>query len=219
MAKPVVIDYYSDVLCVWAWIAQRRIDELNDKLGGKIELRYHYLDVFGDAVNKIPTQWQEKGGFSGFARHVHQAVKPYPDAPVTSELWEVVRPNTSANAHLLLKAIEISFGKTKSIELALSIRQAFFINGEDIGQLAVLFSLAEKAGLDCQTIQQSIDNGSAMAALMADYQQAKAQSLKGSPSYIIDNGRQVLYGNVGYRVLLANIEEHINQPIEEASWC
>ena len=25
---PIVIDYYTDVLCVWAWIAQRRIDEL-----------------------------------------------------------------------------------------------------------------------------------------------------------------------------------------------
>ena len=58
-----------------------------------------------------------------------------------------------------------------------------------------------------------------MAALMADYQQAKLQSLKGSPTYIIDNGRQVLYGNVGYRVLLANIEEQLKTPANEASWC
>jgi predicted DsbA family dithiol-disulfide isomerase len=28
MKKPLVIDYYSDILCVWAWIAQRRIEEL-----------------------------------------------------------------------------------------------------------------------------------------------------------------------------------------------
>jgi predicted DsbA family dithiol-disulfide isomerase len=219
MAEPVVIDYYSDVLCVWAWIAQRRIDELNDKLVGKIEFRFHYMDVFGDASNKIPTQWQDKGGFPGFASHVHQAAKPYPDAPINSELWENVRPKTSANAHLILKAIELSYGKGKSIELALLIRQAFFIDGQDIGQLSLLFSLVEQTGLDCQPIHKSIDDGSAMGALMADYQQAKAQSLKGSPTYIIDNGRQVLFGNVGYRVLLANIEEQLKAPLNEASWC
>jgi predicted DsbA family dithiol-disulfide isomerase len=219
MATPVVIDYYSDILCVWAWIAQRRIEELNAKLSNKIELRYHYLDVFGDASNKISTQWQGKGGFSGFAQHVHQAAIPYPDAPVNSELWEKIRPNTSANAHLLLKAIELSYGKEKSIELALLIRQAFFIKGQDIGKLSLLFSLAEAEDLDCQPIQKSIDDGIAMGALMADYQQAKALSLKGSPTYIIDNGRQVLYGNVGYRVLLANIEEQLKAPLNEASWC
>jgi len=219
MAQPVVIDYYSDVLCVWAWIAQRRIDELNEQLVGKIELRYHYLDVFGDAVNKIPNQWQEKGGFAGFASHVHKAAKPYPDAPINPELWQDVRPNTSANAHLVLKAVELSNGKEKSIELALSIRKAFFVDSQDIGELKVLFSLVELVGIDAEPVNKALSDGSAMASLMADYQQAKALSLKGSPSYIIDNGRQVLYGNVGYRVLLANIEEHINQPIEEASWC
>ncbi len=54
---------------------------------------------------------------------------------------------------------------------------------------------------------------------MRDYQQAKVLSLKGSPSYVLDNGRQTLYGNVGYRVLLANIEALINKPEHDASWC
>ncbi len=219
MTNPVVIEYYSDILCVWAWIAQRRIDELNEKLAGKIELRYHYLDIFGDASNKIPTQWQEKGGFSGFASHVHKAAKPYPDAPINTELWQDIRPNTSANAHLVLKAVELSNGKEKSIELALLIRKAFFVESQDIGLLSVLFSLVELAGIDAEPVNKVLNDGSAMALLMADYQQAKALSLKGSPSYIIDNGRQVLYGNVGYRVLLANIEEHLHQPVAAASWC
>ncbi len=219
MTNPVVIEYYSDILCVWAWIAQRRIDELNEKLAGKIEWRYHYLDVFGDASNKIPTQWQEKGGFSGFASHVHKAAKPYPDAPINTQLWQDIRPNTSANAHLVLKAVELSNGKEKSIELALLIRKAFFVESQDIGLLSVLFSLVELAGIDAEPVNKVLNDGSAMALLMADYQQAKALSLKGSPSYIIDNGRQILYGNVGYRILLANIEEHIKQLTEEASWC
>ncbi|MGI2099915.1 hypothetical protein [Shewanella oncorhynchi] len=48
MNQPLIIDYYSDILCVWAWVAQQRIEELNQKLENKIHFKYHYLDVFGD---------------------------------------------------------------------------------------------------------------------------------------------------------------------------
>jgi predicted DsbA family dithiol-disulfide isomerase len=54
---------------------------------------------------------------------------------------------------------------------------------------------------------------------MSDYQQAKQKAIKRSPSYVIDGGRQTLYGNVGYRVLSANIEELLKSPANEASWC
>jgi len=219
MTTPVVIDYYSDILCVWAWIAHRRIEELNEQLSDKIEIRYHYLDVFGDASNKVPNQWKEKGGYSGFAKHVQDSALPYPDAPVNNELWESVRPKSSANPHLVLKGVELTFDSKVSIELALLFRQAFFIEGKDISQISVLFELIESAGFNTDAVKESINDGSAIGALMADYQQAKLLSLKGSPTYVIDNGRQVLYGNVGFRVLLANIEEHLKAPENEASWC
>ncbi|TYK65183.1 DsbA family oxidoreductase [Colwellia echini] len=219
MTQPIIIEYYSDVLCVWAWIAQRRIDELNKVLADKIEVRYRYLDVFGDASHKIPTQWQEKGGFSGFAKHVQHSAQEYPDAPVNSLLWETVRPKSSANPHLVLKGLALTQGEDAGIEMALIIRKAFFIDAKEISQLDVLFELIAQAGFDVDSVKAALNDGTAMAALMADYQQAKAQSLKGSPTYIIDNGRQVLYGNVGYRVLLANIEEQLKSPSNEASWC
>ncbi len=217
MASPVVIDYYSDILCVWAWIAQRRIDELNAYLVDKIELRYHYLDVFGDTRTKIPQQWAERGGYGGFAKHVINSAASYPDAVINPIIWNDVRPNTSASAHLVLKAIELSYGQEKSIELALLFRQSFYLNGYDIGQLNVLLALVKNTDIALEPINKALNDGSAMALLLADYQQAKTLKLKGSPSYIIDNGRQVLYGNVSYRVLLANIEALLKPPTEDAS--
>jgi len=58
-----------------------------------------------------------------------------------------------------------------------------------------------------------------MSALMSDYEDAKELGLKGSPSLVMNNGRQVLYGNVGYRILNANIRELLERPVSEASWC
>jgi len=219
MSSSLIVDYYSDVLCVWAWIAQRRIDEVNKQLGEKIELKHHYLDVFGDAVNKIPTQWLDRGGYQGFADHVIESAAIYEDAPVNTNVWSKTRPTSSANPHLILKAIELAYSSQHSIDLALKFRQAFFVDAIDISNLETLFTIIETVGLDSKQVNKTIIDGSAMASLMHDYQQAKALGLKGSPSYIIDNGRQTLYGNVGYRVLLANIEEQLHKPASEASWC
>lgn len=219
MSNPLVVDYYSDILCVWAWIAQRRIDELNKQLVNKIELRYHYIDVFGDAIYKIPNQWRERGGYDGFSAHVIESAAVYDDAHINSDIWTKVRPTSSANPHLVLKAIELTYSCQRSIDLALKFREAFFVEAKDISDLSVLFTLIEQVGLDSSRVNKALVDGSAMAGLMRNYQQAKMLALKGSPSYIIDNGRQILYGNVGYRVLLANIEAQLNSPENDVSWC
>jgi len=70
MNKPLVIDYYSDILCVWAWIAQRRIDELKQSFGDGLEFRYRYVDIFGDTQAKMDGLWQQEDGYAGFADHV-----------------------------------------------------------------------------------------------------------------------------------------------------
>ena len=219
MSKPLVIDYYSDVLCVWAWIAQRRIDELNQILEDKIEIRYRYVDVFGDVPTKMNTQWKQKGGYVGFAEHVQKSASAFDDAGLNSKIWTEVKPASSASAHLVLKAVEIVYDQNKSIDMALEFRSAFFVDALDIGSLDVLYDLVNANDLDRNKVEGSIHDGSAMAALMGDYHKSKQESVKGSPSYVIDGGRQTLYGNVGYRVLLANIEELVKNPTDEASWC
>ena len=219
MNHPLVIDYYNDILCVWAWIAQRRLDELNKQLAGQIEFRFHYMDVFGNVPKKMATQWRERGGYQGFAQHVNASAMVFEDASINDKIWTRVRPTTSANAHLILKAIELTHDQSTSINMALVYRTAFFKDALDISDLNVLKELAAANSLDVIDINKNLNNGTAMAALMADYQESKQSQLKGSPTYILDGGRQTLYGNVGYRVLLANIEELLRTPEKEASWC
>ncbi|MBV1928990.1 MAG: DsbA family protein [Gammaproteobacteria bacterium] len=219
MNKPLVIDYYSDILCVWAWIAQRRIDELKQSFGDALEFRYRYVDIFGDTQAKMDGLWQQKGGYAGFSEHVQRSALDYENAPINPKIWTQVRPATSASAHLILKAIELVYDQPTSIDSALMLREAFFVDAYDIGKLDILYDLVAAKGLNPELLQTRICDGSAMAALMNDYQVCKLQTIKGSPSYVIDGGRQVLYGNVGYRVLHANIEELAKNPPEEASWC
>lgn len=219
ITEPLVVDYYTDILCVWGWIAQRRIDELQQQFGDRVRLEYHYLDVFGDVPSKMANQWAARGGYDGFAEHVIRSADGFEDAHINPNIWTKVRPVTSANAHMILKAVRLCEGSQASADFALVLRKAFFIDACNIGELPELYRLLEDSGLDTSGVKEAVADGSALAALMGDYQQARQQSLKGSPSYIIDNGRQTLYGNVGYRVLHANIEEQLRCPEQEASWC
>ena len=215
----ITVDYYSDLLCVWAWIAQRRLDELTQQFGAQIQLRYRYINIFGDTAAKMQKQWQDRGGFEGFGKHVQEAACDYEHIQVNPAIWTQTRPRTSANAHLILKAIELTHSAETASSFARQLREAFFLEARDISQQQTLTKLAAQAHLQTEDIQQALDDGAAIAALMSDYQQARELHLKGSPSYILDSGRQTLYGNVGYRVLSANVEELLKRPMDEASWC
>ena len=72
-SEAIIIDYYSDLLCIWAWVAERRIQELEQQYGGRVILHHHFIDVFGDVDGKINKQWLERGGYEAFADHVSLA--------------------------------------------------------------------------------------------------------------------------------------------------
>jgi hypothetical protein len=56
--------------------------------------------------------------------------------------------------------------------------------------------------------------------LAADYQVAEKMRIEGSPSFVLNEGRQKLYGNVGFHLIEANIQELLRTPrADEASWC
>ena len=216
---PIDIDYYSDVLCVWAWIAQRRLDELSKDFGDSISIKPRFVNVFANTRVRIGEQWSSKGGYEGFARHVIDSAAAFPDAPVNEEIWHTIRPASSMPAHTVIKAVELSHSAQAAQDFAATVRKQFFTNLVDVGRLDVLLQLASANSLSVDSVNEALNSGAAVAEVLSDYQSAQQQGVKGSPSWVLDNGRQVLYGNVGYRVIRANAVELLNQPVDEASWC
>ncbi len=54
----------------------------------------------------------------------------------------------------------------------------------------------------------------------SDTKDAESLGVKGSPTMILNQGRQKLFGNLGYRIIEANIEELLREPDpDQASWC
>jgi len=217
--SPILIDYYTDVLCVWAWIAQPRLEELNRQWAGKVTIRHCYLDIFGDSHSKISKQWGESDGFERFGAHVVKSAAPFENLEVNPDVWTKVRPRSSLQAHLFLMAVALVTDETLVESVALRVRQAFFSEARDINAYSTLIECAEAENIDEKSLKAALRDGRAMAALSNDQRNASALGMRGSPTWVLNEGRQLLYGNVGYRILNANIEELARRPKLEASWC
>ena len=100
-------------------------------------------------------------------------------------------------------------------------RAAFFEQAQDISQLPVLLALLGDDLIGRDAVIARIDSGEAYAALYHDEQLAKGYAVQGSPTYVFNEGRQLLYGNVGYRIIESNVRELLSAPQVEGapSWC
>lgn len=226
----VKITYFSDVLCIWAYITQTRIDAVREKFAAGVDIDHRFCTVFGDTAQKIGVGWQAKGGYQGFNRHLLELAQRYPHIELHPEVWLKTRPASSASPHLFLKAIQQcglesgaqakSGAATAFDQIAWAFRRAFFRDCRDISRWDIQCEIAKALGADVGAIERCIHSGIAFARLAADYQDAEKMRIEGSPSFVLNEGRQKFYGNVGFRLMDANIQELLRAPgADEASWC
>lgn len=224
--EPIRISYFSDILCVWAYIAQIRLDELVTNFQDKISIDYHFVPIFGNAREKLENRWREKGGLKGYSNHVHGVVKKFNHITVHPDIWTETIPASSTSCHLFLQAIQLLEIKgivpksEKVFERAIwTFREQFFTKLANVSDRNAQFEIAEKLALPISAIQEQIDSGEAYAQLSKDFDLVKEHTVSVSPTLIFNEGRQRLNGNVGYRVIEANIRELLHNPPGEQSWC
>jgi predicted DsbA family dithiol-disulfide isomerase len=226
----VEITYFSDILCIWAYASQVRIDAVKEKFVDTVRIEHRFCSVFGDTERKIASNWKDKGGYEGFNAHLRQVAGRFPHIEVHPEIWLKTRPSTSASAHLFMKAVQLwdhesevaRSHSTPSIfdQVLWSFRCAFFRDCRDIARWEIQCEIAKALGADINAIEKYVDSGTAYARLAADYQDADRMQIEGSPSFVLNEGRQKLYGNVGFHLIEANIQELLREPhADEASWC
>ncbi|MBN4914097.1 hypothetical protein IDG46_30195, partial [Staphylococcus sp. EG-SA-13] len=128
----VPIIYFSDVLCVWAYIAQLRVDAVKKAFDDQVRFDHRFCLVFGDTARKIRTTWGSADGYGKFNAHLVHAAAAFPEIRVNPQVWLSVRPASCMPAHLYLKAAhlaelggEVAPGTAEAMTSA--VRQAFFL--------------------------------------------------------------------------------------------
>jgi len=229
----VEIDYFSDVLCIWAYVAQIKLDQLRRQFGSSTHLHCHYLSLFGDVEARIARGWRDRGGYSAYNAHVLEIARSHPYVEVDSGIWLEHRPPSSLGCHLFLKAIALLLSagvlptgpqsqwtnRTVIEEAAWRLRVAFFRDRRNIADITCQRDIATDLGVPLAALEAEINSGRAFAALSSDIELAEKLHVEGSPTLILNQGRQKLYGDIGYKVIEANIHELLERPGDRATWC
>lgn len=218
------ITHFSDVLCVWAYLSQIRIDELLAEFNEQIDMECRLFPVFGDAGQKIADNWAAKGGRAAYNQHVRDTAARFDHVSIHPEIWLKEVPHSSLPAHLYLCAIRLLeaerlLERGSYFRLAWHIRKAFFTELVDISCGAALDELVEAEGLRPSLIQGKIRSGEAFAVMAGDMQMAREMTIRSSPTLIFNEDRQRLTGNVGYRIIEANVRELLEKSGVGQSWC
>ncbi len=222
--KQIQIKHFSDVLCVWAYVSQIRINELIDNYGESVDFEYLFFSVFGNAVAKLDTAWESKGGREAYSQHVQKIVQEFGHLEVHEDVWMKDAPQSSMPCHLYLCAAQLAEenGKLETgtfAQLAWQMRQSFFSEAKDISDIAIIREIIEEQGLPLAEFEFNISNGKAYAVLSDHMQRALDKHVRASPTLTFNEDRQRLTGNVGYRIIEANVRELLERPEEQQTWC
>lgn len=222
--EPVEVLYFSDVMCVWAYAGQVRLDEVCGRFGDDIRVEMHFLNIYGDVHGRMREHCGEAADpAAAYAAKMRDVAERFAHTRMHADVFTKVAPASSNQAHLVLCAVRrLDEGKLRLAGLTRRMRVAFFEEARDIAQRDVLFELLEAESVPRAPIERALADGSAMAELSRDFLTKDQLAIAGSPTYVLDGGREKLFGNVGYRIIEANVCELLESGSgvrRGASWC
>ena len=209
----VAMDYWSDPLCVWAYVAQPRLDRLVADFGDELTIRWRVAPVFGSIGRRFRDgAWAEQG-VAGRGAATRRVVARHgaPGRRVDGTVWAEDCPPTSWSAGCAVKSVTLMEARGAAPAGASGVflralRGRFFEDNINVARRAEQLGLAEAQGLDLRAFSAHLDDGSAMAALIEDHQDRERLRVQGSPTYAFDGGRAMLYGNLAEGVLRATVQ-------------
>lgn len=186
MAKPIVIDVVSDVVCPWCYVGKKRLEAAlaaRPDIAAEIRWRPFFLDPTVPRTGK-PRIDYITGKFGGADKITpgHQRLigigKP---VGIDFQFDKIeVQPNT-LDAHRL---IGWAGAEGKADELVENLFADFFVNGVDLSDRANLAAAAGYAGMDAAKVGADLASDKDEALVAKQAQAASASGIGGVPFFV-----------------------------------
>lgn len=191
------IDIVSDVMCPWCYIGKKRLEEalkdLPENLQIDVRWRPYQLDPTLPKEGKDRKQYlEEKFGGSERATQIYAAVvEAGREEDIAFNFSGIeVSPNT-LDAHRLIRwaASEAPGVQGRLVDI---LFRAYFIDGKNIGDNAVLLDAAVQVGMD-RSITEGLLAGTAdCLEVEQEIEVARKMGVTGVPCFILDNKYAVM---------------------------
>jgi predicted DsbA family dithiol-disulfide isomerase len=189
----ITVEIWSDIVCPWCYIGKRRFeqalaavpDEGVDE-GVNVVWRSFQLDPDSPAQDErgvLESLAERRGLAVGQVRSMFDHVTEVAAGVGLKYDFDRVRSGNTFDAHRLL---HFAAAHGRQGELKERLMHAHFIEGEPVGDPAVLARLAAEVGLDEGQARAALDEGAYTEAVGADLDTARALGVTGVPFFVFD---------------------------------
>lgn len=212
------IDIWSDVVCPFCLIGKRHLELALEQFEHRddVEIIWHSFELDPNApqvseellVDSIAKKY-------GISRE--QSMASQQDIAARAAAvgiifdWENAKPGNAFNAHRLIHLAE-THGLVDEAEER--FKQAYFGEGQSIGETAVLRQLALDIGLPAPEIDEVLSSDKFAAEVRADEQAARELGINGVPYFLLEN-KWVINGAQPVELMLNGLRtvwNEIHQP-------
>jgi len=195
--EAITIDVVSDVVCPWCYLGKKRLDKaidtVKDELAVAVTFRPYQLnpDMPPEGVDHKQHLAEKLGGTDAVNR-AHEMLAGLGEQDGIEFDFPAVKisPNT-LDAHRLLRWAMIE-GPEIQGRVALALFKAYFEEGRNVGDRAVLLDIAEASGMDRAVVSALFSAGADVDSVKEEIGMARDMGVTGVPCFIIDNKYAVM---------------------------
>ncbi|MFQ5773620.1 MAG: DsbA family oxidoreductase [Kiloniellaceae bacterium] len=189
------IDIFSDTICPWCFIGKRRLERaLEERPQPDLTVRWRAFQLNPD----MPSEGMERGRylelkFGGAlnAQAVYAQVRAAGESEGIPFAFErIARTPNTVDSHRLIRFAE---AKQRQDEIVEALFAAYFLRGENIGEVEILVAAAEAAGLDPEEVRAFLNSDAEADVVRAEDAAARRAGINGVPCFIF-NGHYALAG-------------------------
>jgi len=190
-----ILDVFSDTICPWCYVGKRRLERaLKARPQRELKIRWRAFQLNPG----MPAEGMDRNAyidakFGGAerARAIYDTVRAAGAGEGIAFAFERIKrtPNTLQSHRL----IRFAGDQDRQDEMLEALFRAYFLEGRNIGDRAVLADVAEDAGLDRDEAADYLAGDSEADAVQGEDALARRAGINGVPCFIF-NGRFALSG-------------------------
>lgn len=196
--KPKII-VYSDNICPFCTVGAKRLKKLQQELDFDVEWKAFEIHPETPKEGVKTADYFPNYDMKKMKNHIENFGK---------DVGMKLNGNVLANSKLSLATNEFAKEMGKFNEFHEAIFKANFEDGENIGDIDVLLTIAQSIGFNKEELSQYLDDQKNLKAIDESSAQAKKLGITGVPSFIINN--KMVVGAQSTEVLKEFIENEIN---------
>ena len=200
--RPVVdpsvqVEIWSDVACPWCYVGTARFERAVAQAGVEVDVVYRSFELDPNVPpGEGPLLTEYLARKFGDRSRVQAAHARLTDAGVELGIdfhWSQMRRANTFDAHRLLAWTLHTSGADAQRRLKKALRRAYFTDGREVADHAVLADLAEEVGLDRTAAGALLASDDEADFVRAEREEAYGNGINAVPTFIVE-GQWMLQG-------------------------